>query len=200
MGRIIRILIYAVVILAIYFWIMTTLNHWYAKRNERNAQFRKSINDTSTVVVDTAGSDLMAEMDTVGLIKSEEIIKGVINYEDVDKKAKSLEKTKTNKVVEESKPAVKPKLVEIKSLPSKALTSDQNGKFLVIAGSYLLKENAMKMVKKLKSKGYESATTVVFQASEYHSVIATTKASRADADATVKSLKASGIDSFVKAK
>lgn len=176
---------------------MTYINQWYNKRNERNAQFKNSIRDTSLALENIPSENSTNNMDTIGLIKSDEVINGVINYDEVDRKAKTLEKTRS---IEASKPALKPKLEDTKSLPNQITPSnDIDGKYLVIAGSYLLKENAMKMVKKLNNKGYK-ASTVIFQSSEYHSVIAGTHSTRADAEKVVNNLKASGIDSFIKVK
>jgi len=69
-----------------------------------------------------------------------------------------------------------------------------------VAGSYLIKENATKMVQSLKTKGFESVKIVVFPASEYHTVVVSSHKTRQDAELVLKSLKSKGIDSFIKVK
>jgi cell division septation protein DedD len=103
----------------------------------------------------------------------------------------------------QNKPALKPEPQPqpVKQQPAK--TADQpgdGGKYLVMAGSYLLRDNATKMVRKLREMGYSNAEVVIFPESEFHSVIAVRFASETKAQAAVTELKRKGIESFVKVK
>ena len=78
--------------------------------------------------------------------------------------------------------------------------SSSAGKHMLISGNYLVESNANEMQKKLRNLGYSNAEIVIFDRSQYHTVIASrysdyNQASRAAAD-----LKQKGIDCYVKTK
>jgi cell division protein FtsN len=75
-----------------------------------------------------------------------------------------------------------------------------DGIFMVIAGSFIKKENAQIQLKKLKNIGYTNAEIKVFVASEYHSVIVSRYNSQSEAEKAVQNLRKKGIESFVKTK
>ena len=79
-------------------------------------------------------------------------------------------------------------------------SSSAQGDYMVIAGSYLLEENARKMINKLKQMGYSNAEIVYFNQSQYHSICAGRYNSSSSASQTAQSLKSSGIDSYVHRK
>ncbi len=94
-----------------------------------------------------------------------------------------------------------------KPVPTKTFTSSSSnnttssyGDYLVIAGSYLLEDNARKMIQKLKGMGYSNAEIVYFDQSQYHSICAGKYDSRNTAKATSSDLKNQGIDSYVHRK
>lgn len=68
---------------------------------------------------------------------------------------------------------------------------------LVVAGNYLLEDNADKMIRDLNRKGFTSAEKVVFDLSQYYTVIAGRYANRAEASRRAGELKRSGIDTYV---
>ncbi|MDA9774325.1 SPOR domain-containing protein, partial [Saprospiraceae bacterium] len=72
-----------------------------------------------------------------------------------------------------------------------------SGSYMVIAGSYLLEDNAKSMVKKLQGMGYANAEIVYFDQSQYHSICAGKYDSNGSAAKTASNLKSSGIDSYV---
>ncbi len=78
-------------------------------------------------------------------------------------------------------------------------SSDPYGEFMVIAGSYLLEDNAQSMIGKLKGIGY-NAEIVYFDQSQYHSICAGRYDSRSTAKETSYALKNRGIDSYVHRK
>ncbi len=77
--------------------------------------------------------------------------------------------------------------------------SSSSAPFLVIAGNYLVENNADEMVAKLNQRGY-SAEKVVFDLSQYYTVLAGRYDSRGAAQRTSDALKGAGIDNYVMRK
>jgi len=75
--------------------------------------------------------------------------------------------------------------------------SSANGRFLVVAGNYLVESNAREMVKKLKNMGFSGAEHLVFDQSQYYTVIASRSDSRNSAQSSSDNLKGKGIDNYV---
>lgn len=75
-------------------------------------------------------------------------------------------------------------------------TSSSAG-FMVVAGNYLLENNASVMVRKLRSQGYTEAEKVVFDLSQYYTVVAGTYESRSIAKSISSELSGKGIDNYV---
>ncbi|MFT4566374.1 MAG: cell division septation protein DedD [Saprospiraceae bacterium] len=69
--------------------------------------------------------------------------------------------------------------------------------YLIVAGNYLLEDNAESMIKELKRKGYQEAEKVVFDLSQYHTVIAGRYSSRSAATSAAGELKRAGVDNYV---
>ena len=69
--------------------------------------------------------------------------------------------------------------------------------FMIVAGNYLVESNANEMVRKLKKKGYNDAEKVVFDLSQYYTVIAARYDNRSSADRTSQRLKNEGFDNYV---
>ncbi len=75
--------------------------------------------------------------------------------------------------------------------------SSSSGKHMVIAGNFLQSGNADKMVKKLSNMGY-SAEKVVFDNSQYHSVLAVRSNDYSKVANVSSELKRSGVDNYIK--
>lgn len=74
------------------------------------------------------------------------------------------------------------------------------GEYMVIAGSYLLEDNARKMIRKLQGMGYSNAEIIYFDQSQYHSICAGRYDAKSTAKETSSNLKGNGIDSYVHRK
>lgn len=74
------------------------------------------------------------------------------------------------------------------------------GKYLVIAGSYLLESNADEMVSKLKNIGYSNAEKVIFDQSQFHSVCAGRFDDYTKAVQSKSELSRRGIDNYIHTK
>lgn len=92
----------------------------------------------------------------------------------------------------------KPKAQPAPSRPAQTYNSyASGGKYLVIAGSYLVKDNAQKMVSKLRKLGYQDAEIVVFDERKYHTVCSGRYSDHATASNQASLLKRKGIDCYV---
>ena len=83
--------------------------------------------------------------------------------------------------------------------PRKANRANRTGRYMVVAGSFLIKDNADKMKRKLHNLGY-NAEVVNFNLSQYYSVIAGRYSDRSSAQETVNILKRNNINSYVHKK
>jgi len=84
------------------------------------------------------------------------------------------------------------------STPEPSYASNSSGQYMIIAGNYLVESNANEMAKKLQNMGYGGAEKVIFDASSYHTVIASRFSDYGKAVRTASDLKAKGIDCYVK--
>jgi len=75
--------------------------------------------------------------------------------------------------------------------------SSATGRYLVVAGNYLVEANAREMVKKLKNMGFNGAEHLVFDQSQYYTVVASRSNSNSSAQSSSDNLKGKGIDNYV---
>lgn len=106
------------------------------------------------------------------------------------------EKTTLTPRKKKAKPS-KAKTFEASSTRQSSSAGSSGGTYMVIAGSYLLEDNARKMIKKLQGMGYSNAEIIYFDQSQYHSICAGRYDSNSSAKQTANSLQNSGIDSYV---
>ncbi|GLR19007.1 SPOR domain-containing protein [Portibacter lacus] len=106
------------------------------------------------------------------------------------------ESEKKKASVAAAKPATKTTATPT-SKPAYSSNAGTGGSYLVVAGSYLIKDNAQKMVDKLKKLGYTNAEIVNFDESQYHSISAGRYDSYDSAGKVAKTLKQKGIDCYV---
>lgn len=78
--------------------------------------------------------------------------------------------------------------------------SERTGDYLVLAGSYKVRENAETEVQRLRKLGFENAEVSPFNRGAYAVVLVNRFTDISDAQALVKELKAKGIDSYVQEK
>jgi len=83
------------------------------------------------------------------------------------------------------------------SPPVRPARSSAGAPHMIVAGNYLLEDNADKMIRDLKRKGFTSAEKVVFDLSQYYTVIAGRYRDRGEANRRAGELKRAGIDNYV---
>ncbi len=76
-----------------------------------------------------------------------------------------------------------------RNIISDRIKGEEEGEYLVITGSFTIKENAESQVRNLKNKGYQSAEVVYFAEREYHTACAGKFDSEADAKSVARELK-----------
>jgi cell division septation protein DedD len=121
----------------------------------------------------------------------EELEKPLTSEEEVRPIVVTKPKKKT-KVQPKPKPAKKP------TTPTSSATS--SGKYLVVAGSFAVRDNAVKSVNKLKSQGFDGAKVVQFDNKNLHVVCAYQSDDYDSVTRMVRSLKTKGIDCYIKTR
>gem|GEM_PF-698188 len=80
-------------------------------------------------------------------------------------------------------------------------TPSTTGDYMVIVGNFVVPTNAEKLMRKLRGMGYDGAEVVVFDFSEYHTVIAGRYSSRSQAEKVRNALRRKGFrDAYVHKK
>jgi hypothetical protein len=118
-----------------------------------------------------------------------------IDYNELDKKIEASQSEESDQTQRKATP-----VKTTNSSNQSTDSGDLGGRYLVIAGSYILENNADVMVKKLVKMGYSNAEKVVFDLSQFYSVCAGryddyTKAVQVDSD-----LERRGIECYVHKK
>ncbi|MBK8621943.1 MAG: SPOR domain-containing protein [Saprospiraceae bacterium] len=193
MARLIRVILYAIVVLILYFWVTSLLKSYQDNNNRQNPS--QVVQDSLNTTMDTSdiqnGEDILTNDD---LVNSDKM------YENLDKAIDQLAgeaEPKTSKPqVTQQKNVVSPD----KEKKENVVKTNTTGPYMVIAGSFIKEENAKIQLKKLKTFGYNSAEIKIFVASEYHSVIVSRHGSESEAELVVQDLRNKGVESFVKQK
>jgi cell division protein FtsN len=209
MGRIIRVVLYALVVLIFYFWFTAILKSC----NEKNTTMTSVNNSIDTLnTQDTLLNENEFEFDyeeenNEQLITNEDIVSGTKIYDKIDQAVEKLSNQKStpqSSEAEKNNPSPKSPLpTDTKPVSKPTNTSNthnEDGQYYVIAGSYLKEENAKIQLKKLANLGYTNAKISVFNASEYHSVIVSKHINTSDADRVIQALRKKNIECFMKTK
>lgn len=201
MSRLLKILIYAVVLFFLFLWLSTIVKSC-GSDNGTNAP------STTTSNTDDTTEEIYGEDDFFEDESADEVTddpsemttesEDKIEYTEID----TVVKEKLNQ--QESKPA-KPITTTTQTKPTKSNNTrvskvNSNGKYMVIAGSFLIKDNALDMKNRLSKLGYENSELVVFDLSQYHSVVASRYSTYEAALKISNELKRSGVDCYVHAQ
>ncbi len=200
MERILKILGIAAIIFLLIYWISDISKGCNGSKDNENTEELIQIDNQGT-----GDSEVDMEEDIFGeeQAKSDNTKSGNQNEEsssstkeDVDDYVDYSGEVKESK---KQKETVIKKAAPNKSSTTKRHKASTGGKYLVVAGSYLVKANANKMKQKLYNLGYNSEI-VNFDLSQYYSVLAGRFSSRKEANEAVTILKRSGIDCYVHRK
>jgi len=201
MGRFLKIGVYIAVLFLAYLWIATVAKSCNKKATADSIDNTEMVDDVADVDTDEfeddlfedeEGSDYDVTATTDGMGGGNEDFEddsSIIDYTEVDdiieksnnRKAKSTTKSTSNSTAQNT-------------------STSYSGKYMLLAGSYLIEDNAQTMVKKLKKLGYNDSEMVVFNMSQYHSVCAGRYTSLSSAQQESSALKRKGIDNYVHTK
>lgn len=206
MSRILKIMSIAVILFLAYIWFGVLAKSWKEK-GENSDPIENYLDD---------------EVDSIPLdddFFNESISQEDINYDEVDKiveeKSKIEDRTPINtkskisieqkysspqeaKKVAVNKVNKQGKRDVLESISQNNIKqTNVNGQFLVMAGSYLIENNADAMISKLNGFGYKKAEKVVFDNSNFHSVCVSRMSDHSLALNLSNELKNKGVDSYV---
>lgn len=183
--RYIKVILSSLVLFSVYMWIAVMLNSCNNKEASPVVQDDPYMEDPAADPYGEFEGDFEGEGDTYT-----EETETVTEYEAEpgDYTAPPSEEPKPKATT--TKTTSKPKITSSNS------NANSGGNYLVIAGSYLIEDNANSMVQKLNNKGF-NAEIVHFDYSQYHSICAGRYDSRSTAENTASSLKGMGIDAYV---
>lgn len=197
MGRILKILAYAVILFLVYLVITGFLKSCNNKKDVAAAEVENAIDE------DYSGDDYFEDgevTDTGISVDSDDIFgeekPSEINYDEIDKALDEKETTAESDYTSTDYTTPPSSTTTTSNVNSGSSTGD----FMVIAGSYIINTNAENMVLKLKRMGYNNAEIVIFDMSQYHTVVATRSNDYDDALSLSRELQAKGIDSYVHSK
>jgi len=103
----------------------------------------------------------------------------------------------TNSTVDYSEVDDKTEATSYEPDPEPIRRATMAGKYLIVAGNFLVENNANEMVDKLVNMGYNSAEVSVFDYSQYYTVIASRSDDYGLASSLSSELKTKGIDNYV---
>lgn len=201
MGRVVKIIIYALVILALWFWfssIFKSCNTPTVDSTDTVSITDEAGDDTEYVEDDFFADEVEGESETVNdddFIDESTAVdpteEDEIDYSTIDDE---LEDKPVTKPAPRENTNNRPATTQTTSTASS--NTNSNGRYLVIAGSYLVESNANTMRSKLSNLGYKSEV-IVFDLSEFHSVCAGRYSDYDDALNASSRLKQQGIDNYV---
>jgi hypothetical protein len=196
MGRALKILAYAVILFLTYLVITAGLKSCSNKKDTTSVEMNDSAESNEysddDYFEDGAEEPSSQEDDFFGSTEAQEDI----NYDEIDK---ALDEKKTPKPQADADytETTTQSTTPIRSNYSSGSTS---GDYLVIAGSYIINTNAENMILKLKKMGYDKAEIIIFDQSQYHTVVASRSNNYDQALSVSGTLKSKGIDSYVHRK
>ncbi len=212
MNRVVKIIIYAVVLFLLYLWISSmakSCNKPATTEDLAGDQMNQGQNADEEIYDEYFESDENKKSESN---KESEVDEGnsltndLKQTQEAPPKKSELATYNENfsyEATEKEKEATKQKAVSKPSTNTNTqntISGSTTGKYIVVAGSYLIKENAQKMVDKLKKLGYNGAEIVSFDLSQYHSISAGKYDSYDAAVSAAREIKNKGIDCYVHTK
>ena len=205
MGRFLKIGVYVAVLFLAYLWIATVAQSCNKKATADSNDNTEMVDDMVNVETDEFEDDLFEDEEEGSDFDETATTNGmgggneVENYTDTD----AIDYTEVDEIINKSTPprATSKSTESNTNKPNiRNVNTSYSGKYLLLAGSYLIEDNAQTMVKKLKKLGYSDSEIVIFNMSQYHSVCAARYTSLSSAQQESSTLKRKGIDNYVHTK
>ena len=191
MGRIVRIIVWAIILFAFYFFVSTIFKSCGGKGN-KGAATADSNTELSDPLFDDSENEYFEDTGDDYEI-AEEKTQNDNNYPEYEDSQDYEEPIASSAVSEPSSS----KSASESSNKTSSVVSSSSGNYYVIAGSFLMKSNAENMVDRLIKMGHPDAVMIVFDTSQYHSVVSGRYNNMSDAKSVVRDIKAEGIDCYV---
>jgi hypothetical protein len=197
MNKLLRVALYALGIIVLYIWFSTV----FKSCGTQETELAEALPTTEQVVnAEEYFEDEFEGGQTINLSEKDEFNAGLETPTTDFTEIETVEEA-TSTQYEEPKSTYQAPLPTTTNTNTRSTSSSySSGKHMVIAGNFLAEANADKMVRKLKNMGYNSAEKVVFDFSEYFSVIAYRNDNYAAAADVSSDLKRSGVDNYLKAR
>ncbi len=187
MDRIIKIAIYVAILFFVSIWISSVIKSCNAP-SDTITEVSDVDDDTLDDFEDDFFEDNLGDGENT---YDSDMGGGTIESDDIEEDF-AADYTEIDRVLEESHETyTKP------STTNNNQKSRSTGKYMVLAGSYLIKDNAQSMISKLGNLGYGNAEIVIFNMSQYHSVCAARLSDYNEAMQLSSELQRRGIDNYV---
>lgn len=197
MGKLIKIILYIVVIAIAYIWISTV----FKSCGTDPMQVAADAAEATTDAIGEVGEDLYdgaSDLTEAVVEETENIFEG---EGDAEEDFTTYQDNSEDQIIDEEDLTVEDLAEEDDFVEEKpTYASSSSGNYLIIAGNYLIKDNANQMKRKLQKASFPNAEVAVFERSQYHTVIAGRYSDYADALDGSNVLKRQGIDCYVKKK
>jgi len=184
MGKIFKIIAWIIVLIVIFICFSTVIK---SCGNDTATDTLDTITDSAEGLIDDTG-EVIADAEDA-LFEDEDIEYSETEVEDFEPDDEIIEE----EVIEDTPP---PK--RYTQTTSSSANTSSSGRYMIIAGNYLVESNAKEMTRKLKNLGFGSAEVAIFDNSQYHTVIASRYSDYGNAVESSSTLKAKGIDCYVK--
>jgi len=186
MNRSIQVVITSIMLIAAFFTAALSFDACTGKK--------KSVEDTVSDVIEESGADEffeddLSDDDTYETDESsttdfsDDLSGDEVEYADVPDKTEEEQESNTYSESSTYSPA-----------------ASSAGKYLVVAGNFLVESNAYNMVGKLERMGYSSPEVAIFDYSQYYTVIAYRSDDYSSAQNVAGDIKTKGIDCYVHTK
>lgn len=201
MSRLLKILLYAVVLFFLFLWVSTLVKSCgsdnTSSSTERIAEATDESSEETYEEDDFFEDDEGEEDEASGEDTYEEDA-----YEEEEDEVEQIDYTEIDKVVEDklNEPTKDDRSPTSNSGNTNVTKGTSSGKYMVIAGSFLIEKNAENMRNRLNNLGYDNASLVVFDLSQYHSVVAARFSTYEAALKVSNELKRRGMDCYVHAQ
>ncbi len=187
MGKVLKIILWIVVLSVIYIWFSTVFNSCSA-----DAEGSESIIDDTEALIEDVGDGI--EEVSADSFEDEELDYSDSGEEDFE----DFEEEIVEEIIDEEDIDPEPPARYTKNTSTTKTYSTSSGSYMLIAGNYLVETNAGSMRSKLSNLGYGSAEIAVFDNSPYHTVIAQRYSDYNSAFRASNDLKDKGIECYVK--
>ncbi len=200
MNKLLRIAIYIIIITLLYLWISTMFDSCGQTDLTDSTQDLISNTEESIDVEQYFEDDEFESGQTIDLSEDDTIYEeqSAENEEEVVEQTPTLDYTELDEV--ENKTFEEEEYTRPSNNSTTRSTGLSSGRHMVIAGNFLMEANASSMVRRLQNLGYGGAERVVFDNSEYHSVLAIRTNNYATAADVSNELKRNGVDNYIKTR